>query len=66
MHCKKLLILLGYLSAISAILPIPARCVVDRSGAIVYTAINPDYARRPELSDLLAVLDSLAAAPAQD
>lgn len=42
-------------------LPMPGRYVVDTDGTIAYAEVNPDYTRRPEPSDLLAVLDRLAA-----
>lgn len=42
-------------------LPMPARYVIAQSGEIVYAEVNPDYTRRPEPSDLLPALRSLAA-----
>lgn len=41
-------------------LPMPARYVIDRSGLIVYSEVNPDYSQRPEPSELLPVLRRLA------
>ncbi|WP_018014942.1 peroxiredoxin-like family protein [Teredinibacter turnerae] len=40
-------------------LPMPARYVIDQDGVIVYSEVNPDYTRRPDPSELLAVLDGL-------
>lgn len=42
-------------------LPIPARYVIGTDGVIAYAEINPDYTRRPDPSELLPVLDRLAA-----
>lgn len=41
-------------------LPMPARYVIDIDGTIAYSAVNPDYTRRPDPSDLFPVLDKLA------
>jgi len=41
-------------------LPMPARFVIDRSGIIRYAAVNADYTIRPEPSDTIKVLRSLA------
>ncbi len=41
-------------------LPMPARYVIAPSGEIVYAEVNPDYTRRPEPSDLLPALRSIA------
>lgn len=37
-------------------LPMPGRFVIDRDGRILYAEVNPDYTRRPEPEDMLAVL----------
>jgi peroxiredoxin len=42
-------------------LPMPARYVIGRDGVIAYAEVNPDYTRRPDPSELLPVLDRLAA-----
>ncbi len=38
----------------------PARYVIDQNGLIAYAEVNADYTKRPELSDLFVVLDSLS------
>ncbi len=40
-------------------LPMPARYVIGQDGVIAYAEVNPDYTRRPEPSDVFAVLDEL-------
>jgi peroxiredoxin len=45
-------------------LPMPARFVIARDGAIVYAEVNPDYTRRPDPAELLPVLDRLRASAA--
>lgn len=40
-------------------LPMPARYVIGQDGVIAYAEVNPDYTRRPEPSDVFAVLDQL-------
>lgn len=40
-------------------LPMPARFVVDQTGTIRFAQANPDYTRRPEPSDTLAVLKEI-------
>ena len=35
----------------------PARYVIERGGTIVYSEVNPDYTRRPDLADLMRVLE---------
>jgi peroxiredoxin len=45
-------------------LPMPARYVIDQSGAIVYSEVNPDYTRRPEPEDMLPALRKAASVPA--
>jgi peroxiredoxin len=45
-------------------LPMPARYIVGTEGVIAYTEINPDYTQRPDPSELLPVLYSLADSPA--
>lgn len=45
-------------------LPMPARYVIGTDGIIAYAEVNPDYTRRPDPSELLPVLDRLAAAKA--
>ncbi len=42
-------------------LPMPARFVIGTDGVIAYAEVNPDYTRRPDPSELLPVLDRLAA-----
>ena len=39
-------------------LPMPARYVIARDGAIVYSEVNPDYTHRPEPSDMIPVLEA--------
>ena len=41
-------------------LPMPARYLVDGSGLIRDSAINPDYTRRPEPKDMVELLAMLA------
>jgi len=41
-------------------LPMPARFVVDRTGVIRSADVDPDYTRRTEPADTLAVLRSLS------
>jgi hypothetical protein len=38
----------------------PARYVIEQNGLIAYAEVNADYTKRPEPSDLFAVLDSLS------
>ncbi|MFZ1426910.1 MAG: peroxiredoxin-like family protein [Geminicoccaceae bacterium] len=42
-------------------LPMPARYVIGTDGTVAYAEVNPDYTRRPDPSELLPVLDRLAA-----
>jgi peroxiredoxin len=42
-------------------LPMPGRFVVGQDGIIRYAEVNPDYTRRPEPADMLAVLRTQAA-----
>jgi peroxiredoxin len=42
-------------------LPMPGRFVVGQDGVIRYAEVNPDYTRRPEPADMLAVLRTQAA-----
>jgi peroxiredoxin len=42
-------------------LPMPARYVIGTDGVIAYAEVNPDYTKRPDPSELLPVLDRLAA-----
>jgi peroxiredoxin len=42
-------------------LPMPARYVIGTDGVIAYAEVNPDYTQRPDPSELLPVLDKLAA-----
>jgi peroxiredoxin len=46
------------------VLPMPARYVVGTDGIIAYSEVNPDYTQRPDPSELLPVLDRLAASKA--
>ena len=41
-------------------LPMPARFVIAPDGVIAYAEVNPDYTRRPDPSELIAVLEGLA------
>jgi len=41
-------------------LPMPARYIVDRSGAIRYARVHPDYRTRPAPSDTLEALRQIA------
>ena len=41
-------------------LPVPARFVIDRSGIVREAKVDPDYRRRPEPADSLAVVRALA------
>ncbi|MFA5970614.1 MAG: peroxiredoxin-like family protein [Sphingomonas sp.] len=43
-------------------LPMPARYVIGQDGTILYAEVNPDYTRRPEPTDLLPALDTVAVA----
>ena len=43
----------------NATLPIPATYVVDTDGKIVFAHVEVDYTRRPEPSDIVAMLQSL-------
>ena len=45
-------------------LPMPARYIIDRRGAIAYAEVNPDYTRRPDPEELLPVLRRLKSARA--
>jgi peroxiredoxin len=40
-------------------LPIPATCVIDREGTVLYASANEDYAERPEPKDILEFLHKL-------
>ena len=42
-------------------LPMPGRYVIGTDGVIAYAEVNPDYTRRPDPTELLPVLDKLAA-----
>jgi hypothetical protein len=42
-------------------LPMAGRFAVGQDGVIHYAAVNPDYTRSPEPSDMLAVLRTQAA-----
>jgi peroxiredoxin len=46
------------------VLPMPARYVVGTDGVIAYSEVNPDYTQRLDPSELLPVLDRLAASKA--
>lgn len=45
-------------------LPIPARFVIDESGIIAYSEVDPDYSHEANPQDMLAVLDGLRRTPA--
>jgi peroxiredoxin len=36
-------------------LPIPATCILDRDGTVLYASANEDYTERPEPDDIVAV-----------
>jgi peroxiredoxin len=40
-------------------LPIPATCILERSGSVLYAGADPDYTRRPEPEGLVRFLDQL-------
>jgi peroxiredoxin len=40
-------------------LPMPARFVIDRSGIVRATDVDPDYTRRTEPADTVRILESL-------
>ncbi|HKW27557.1 MAG TPA: peroxiredoxin-like family protein [Terriglobales bacterium] len=40
-------------------LPIPATCILERSGSVLYASADPDYTRRPEPEGLVRFLDQL-------
>jgi peroxiredoxin len=42
-------------------LPMPARYVIGQDGVVLYSEVNPDYARRPDPSDMFPVLEKAAA-----
>lgn len=42
-----------------AILPMPARFVLDQKGAVVSAEANPDYTHRPEPSEIVEVLKQM-------
>jgi peroxiredoxin len=42
-------------------LPIPARFVIDRQGIVRAVDADPDYTRRPDPADTVAILRRLAA-----
>jgi peroxiredoxin len=46
------------------VLPMPARYVIGTDGVIAYSEVNPDYTQRLDPSELLPVLDRLAASKA--
>jgi peroxiredoxin len=37
-------------------LPMPARYIIDRNGAVRYAAVGPDYTIRPEPADTIEAL----------
>ena len=41
------------------VLPMPARFIIAPDGTVAYSEINPDYARRPDPSELIPVLERL-------
>ena len=45
-------------------LPMPARYVIGQDGVILYSEVNPDYTRRPEPEDMIAILQQAAAVKA--
>jgi len=42
-------------------LPMPARYVIGHDGFVLYSEVNPDYTRRPDPSDMFAVLEKATA-----
>jgi peroxiredoxin len=42
-------------------LPMPARFVIGQDGTILYAEVNPDYTRRPDPEEFMAVLDRIVA-----
>ncbi|HXR15857.1 MAG TPA: peroxiredoxin-like family protein [Terriglobales bacterium] len=40
-------------------LPVPATYILDRDGSVIYASVNPDYAERPEPSEILQRLTML-------
>ena len=42
-------------------LPMPARYVIGHDGFVLYSEVNPDYTRRPDPSDMFAVLETATA-----
>ena len=43
-------------------LPMPARYVIDRGGTVRWSAVHPDYTRRPEPDDTIEALRTLGSA----
>jgi peroxiredoxin len=41
-------------------LPIPATYIIDSDGTVLYASANEDYTERPELEDIVRVLQTLA------
>lgn len=41
-------------------LPMPARFVIDRTGIVRSVDVDPDYTRRPEPADTVAILRGLS------
>ena len=41
-------------------LPMPARFIIDTTGAIVESQVNPDYTKRPEPLKIIDILKSLS------
>ena len=39
-------------------LPIPARFLIDTNGVVKYAESSPDYTKRPDLDDLMTILES--------
>lgn len=44
-------------------LPLPARFIIDGGGIIRDVAVDPDYTKRPEPSEIAAIVNSLDAGP---
>ncbi|VVD28241.1 Peroxiredoxin (fragment) [Paraburkholderia dioscoreae] len=42
-------------------LPMPARYVIGQDGIVLYSEVNPDYARRPDPSHMFPVLEKATA-----
>jgi peroxiredoxin len=41
-------------------LPIPATCIIDRDGSVLYASANEDYTERPEPGEIVGILQVCA------